>query len=396
MEINRDLQATSHIIRWLERSSDSSDHLIDNIPGVFAILATDGQVLRTNRNFAKQAGISFEVAIRENLFGIIESIDGTPLKTFFNQLAAEINLKFEGRFKSDIANARHFQFDFSVFNSEMANAKTFVILHGQDVTDIKKMSYENARMNSELDFAKQIQFSLLPPDYFEANGYQVAGYLLPATECAGDWWHYSQHENRLIVWLGDVVGHGAASALLTSAVNSAVTILESGEQPSIATILSRLNLLIHQTTKGRQCMTMQVFDIDLESGRCRVSSASHPEPIKISRYKGVENEKFVSLIHTLPCAMLGLNKDASFTESEFQLQPGEKIFIFTDGVSELRNESGAMLGGRRLIKILERIGKSPEAGLRNFREDFLNEINAFRGSAILEDDLTFVTIQRNP
>jgi sigma-B regulation protein RsbU (phosphoserine phosphatase) len=218
---------------------------------------------------------------------------------------------------------------------------------------------------------------------------------MPATECAGDWWHYSQHENKLIVWIGDVVGHGAASALLTSAVNSAISILETGERSSISATLARLNTMIFQTTRGSQCMTMQGFEIDLISGLCRVASASHPEPFKVYRSRDHDTKKLVSLMETLPSAMLGASMGSSYTEIEFQISPGERIFLYTDGVSELRNERGDMYGGRRLIKSLDKIGALPGLGAKAFREAFLEEVASFKGEAILEDDLTFIVIQRN-
>ena len=109
----------------------------------------------------------------------------------------------------------------------------------------------------------------------------LAGHAVPATECAGDWWHYRQIGDQMIVVIGDVTGHGVSAALITAAAHSAFAALmeELAKTPtqaiSAALIVERLNVGIFATCGGSSSMSFQASVIDLIEGKLSFINAEH-------------------------------------------------------------------------------------------------------------------------
>ncbi|MEK7691993.1 MAG: SpoIIE family protein phosphatase, partial [Bdellovibrionota bacterium] len=157
-----------------------------------------------------------------------------------------------------------------------------------------KETAQKARMEKELETAQLVQERFFPQTDFDDSRMSLAGHAVPATECAGDWWHYRQIGDQMIVVIGDVTGHGVSAALITAAAHSAFAALmeELAKTPtqaiSAALIVERLNVGIFATCGGSSSMSFQASVIDLIEGKLSFINAEH-RPAYIFRQSTDEN-----------------------------------------------------------------------------------------------------------
>ncbi|MCM2279038.1 MAG: SpoIIE family protein phosphatase [Oligoflexia bacterium] len=240
---------------------------------------------------------------------------------------------------------------------------------------------EKSRMESELKTAKTVQETLFPAPRFRAGKLELAAFYEPASECGGDWWHCCEIDDRVLLWIGDATGHGAPAALITSAARSAASILEQQRITSPSRILGLLNKAIFETSKGRMAMTFCLLVIDKRTGAMRYCSAGHPMPFVVRK-----GTKALAGSANPP---LGHDPDGVFEEAVFQLQEGDVLALFTDGLTEARGSDGAQYGRKKLLKDTQALLTSHsalEAAVQKTRENLLG----LRAGATLEDDVTFL------
>jgi len=147
-----------------------------------------------------------------------------------------------------------------------------------------------ARMEKELETAQAIQSRFFPAASFDHRCFKAAGKSIPASECAGDWWHYVLIGKHLVLAIGDVTGHGVSAALVTAAAYGAFSIIVKDKDSSdqVATpkaillkLIDSLNFAVRQASGGNATMTFFAAVIDLETGRMQYVNAAHRPPICI-------------------------------------------------------------------------------------------------------------------
>jgi HAMP domain-containing protein len=221
-----------------------------------------------------------------------------------------------------------------------------------------------ARLESELKLASLVQrnfFDLTPIDH---EKFQLKGDYISASECAGDWWIVKEWDKKQVLFLGDATGHGAPSALLTSAVFSAVEcikedIIRGGnwwERPSM--ILEKLNHVVSTLSKNIM-MTFIVVIYDPDTKRAWISNASHETPILINKMNPPKSVSDIKYLLSEPGPRLGDIKNPEFFNHEIQLNPYDRILFYTDGLVEVLVESGKKFSERFLLKRIIKIGSLP-------------------------------------
>src|SRR5690606_35511909 len=103
-------------------------------------------------------------------------------------------------------------------------AQGFNFMAGE-VSRLMEETKEAARMEGELETVRLVQETLFPEPVKRVGDFHLAGHFEPASECGGDWWHYCKVGDKLFIWIGDATGHGAPSAMVTSAAKAAATII---------------------------------------------------------------------------------------------------------------------------------------------------------------------------
>lgn len=242
---------------------------------------------------------------------------------------------------------------------------------------------EKERMAQELESARRIQLSLLPREDPVMEGLEVCGVSKPAKEVGGDYYDYFKlGGDRLGVVIADVTGKGMASALLMSMVKSSLSALvKMGEGPK--EIVAGLNEIICEM-KGKLPVTLFFGVIDMKHGSMRYCSAGHDYPY-ISRAD-------VGEIRHLECLgmPLGSVSGYAYEEREAELNHGDTIVFYTDGVIEAMNERREMFGFERLERVIMTCNKSKPDEIK---ERILKDVELFTRTRELNDDLTLVIVR---
>ncbi len=325
----------------------------------------DGEVLGSESVVAHnlRSIIAAPLMLKEKLLGVVY-LDNTQAKGVFQLDDVEILLA-------------------------MANHVAIAIEAVRAANQLVSETAEKVRMEKELETAKTVQETLFPSPVFQYGPYRIAGYYEPASECGGDWWHYCQIGDKVLLWVGDATGHGAPAALITSAAKSASSIVERLALASPARIMELLNRAIFDTSKGRMQMTFFIACLDKTNGMLTYTSASHDAPYLLKDSgEPITNESFVPLIEATG-SRLGQNPDSKYTEATVNLKPGDTLLFYTDGLIDLKSPDEKTWGVRNFIKCVSETiggGKSvtPETAIAGIRDRF----QRFRSGAPLEDDVT--------
>ncbi len=245
---------------------------------------------------------------------------------------------------------------------------------------------ERLRMKQELEYAREIQLSMLPRGAPDVPWLGIAALSLPATEVGGDYYDYFPlDDNCLAVVVGDVTGHGVASGLVLSGVRSSLNLLQD-EMGSPRRILTRVNRMLKKTSTPRMLMTLAVAVLDRAKGNLTVGLAGHP-PLLLVRG---ETGELIEVGHTaLP---LGALANAEFREHSVPIEAGDVIFAFSDGLVETANQREEPYGWDRLGRALLKYC-SQEATSNEIRDAILRDVWGFKSDAEQADDVTMVVIR---
>ena len=259
----------------------------------------------------------------------------------------------------------------------------------KEISRLVAETAEKARMQSELQTAQLVQSTLFPPVVGDFPQVEIRGYYEPASECGGDWWFYSQIGTKTYLWIGDATGHGVPAALVTSAARSAANVLEEFPDLSPSEVMSMMNRAIYGTSKGQVLMTFFFGIFDEQSKTLTYCNASHDPPYVVP-FKGEEKIKKKDLLPLMDVTgkRLGEAPDSKYEQATVELNPGDRIVFYTDGVTELHNAEGDMWGEREFVKtIIKAYNEDP--GLETAMTALDDAIDGFRNSAALEDDVTY-------
>jgi len=237
---------------------------------------------------------------------------------------------------------------------------------------------EVVRMRDELQYAREIQLSMLPEAPPSLDWVDVAGVSIPATEVGGDYYDYFVVGDRLAIVSGDVAGHGLASGIVLATLRSGFTLLrDSLTDP--AGVLARLHDLVAETSRRRTLVTCAVLLLDPKEKRATIANAAHP-PIIVRRGNSVETID----IYSPP---LGVKLAFEVAKYEMTIETGDVFVLHTDGVYEAMNDRGESYGVDRLVAL---IGASRAFTAGELRDAIVRDVEVFRGREKQRDDITVV------
>jgi serine phosphatase RsbU (regulator of sigma subunit) len=246
---------------------------------------------------------------------------------------------------------------------------------------------EKAHLEKELEVARTIQDTLVPPnDPVDKGFFNFAGYFQPATQCGGDWWTY--HDllgDKVLVVIGDVTGHGVPSAMITATAKAACDVARTihHDDVSVTTLLEIMNDAIFQSAKRKFVMTCFASIMDPKNRTITYANAGHNFPY-LYRNTGKRGE-FGSLM--IRGNRLGDLKESKYEAKTTELLPGDLIVWYTDGIVECENEAGEEYGEKRFRASIRR-GAALAPG--ELRDNVVNEAMNFYGEMPRKDDITMV------
>ena len=239
-------------------------------------------------------------------------------------------------------------------------------------------------LREEMRLANEIQVNLQPRSSPEIQDYQISGKSIPAKEVGGDYFDFIPLDNeRMAFCLGDISGKGIPAALLMANLQAtlrAQTILNY----SCKDCISFSNKLLYKNTALQKYATLFYGILDHKSNIISYCNAGHNHPILISRDKKLQRLDIGGIV-------VGIMPEYPFQETSIQLNPGDLLFVFSDGITEAMNESEEEYGEDRLIKLLlELLDYSTD----NIIETVLKSVNEFSGYTEPMDDKTVVIIKK--
>jgi phosphoserine phosphatase RsbU/P len=244
---------------------------------------------------------------------------------------------------------------------------------------------QKQRLEEELSIARSIQRDLLPAQLPTEGWFRAAGSSVSSRQVGGDYFDVRQiHADQFACVVADVSGKGMSAALLAALLQGAFLLASEGPIP-IENLMSRVNRFLNERAKGEKYATVFYCTLD-RSGEFRWSNAGHPKPYLIRR-----DSELVALDSTgLPLGML----DAAVYESKsIQLQPGDKIVLFSDGVSEAESADGEFFDAHGLK---ETLGACASAGCTELNTRLVEAVEDFCEGAEIADDITTLVIEYRP
>jgi sigma-B regulation protein RsbU (phosphoserine phosphatase) len=245
----------------------------------------------------------------------------------------------------------------------------------------------------ELEAGRTVQEALKPERSPRVPGWDLWLFTRSANEVGGDLVDFIRvNGNRFGVALGDVAGKGLRAALLMAKLQATLRALV-GDVTSLAGLGTKLNQIFSRDTIPTIFASLVYFEVQPESnpapthvaspGLVRVLNAGHFPPLTVG---GAQVEKMER-----GGAALGILHSTTFTEQRAELQKGDSLFVYSDGLTEARNEAGEYFGEGRLLDLLPQL-----AGLsaQEIGERVLSEADRFVGEAKRNDDLSIVILRR--
>jgi hypothetical protein len=252
-------------------------------------------------------------------------------------------------------------------------------------------SIVRARRTSQMTLAAEVQWSLLPPLTFVNHSVTVAGGLEPAYEVAGDSLDYAVDDGIARFAIFDGMGHGIVSAQLISLVVAAYRNARRAGQSLIETG-THIEAAVNDVFRVESFATGLLCELDTTRGVLTWVSAGHHEPLLLRA------GRLVRSLHVEPLLPLGLNKNLGRTGSAVvgteQLEPGDRLLLYTDGVIEARSPGGELFGVPRLTDLMIRNLAAGFPASETMRRAVLALLEHQSGD--LADDATMLLFQWRP
>ena len=235
----------------------------------------------------------------------------------------------------------------------------------------------------ELAAAAAIQAGLLPATLPEPRGWRVAALLIPAHETAGDFYDcIALSDGRVGLVIADVAGKGLGPALYMATGRALIRTLVGDGHIDPADVLARVNAYLLKETHADLFITLFYGVLDPARGTLVYANAGHPPPLVVSA-RGPSRAR--SLRPT--GLVLGVERDATWTQQTIQLAPGDVVLLYTDGVTEAQDCSDGFFETERLVAALRSsLGGGAEATVAGV----LAAVRAFAGGAPQSDDITLL------
>jgi hypothetical protein len=238
------------------------------------------------------------------------------------------------------------------------------------------------RFEQELEFARTIQESALPKNFtFPRNDFDIFATMDPAKEVGGDFYDFFFiDQNRLVMVIADVSGKGIPAALFMMRAKTAIRgLAESGNSPSV--ILGRANETLCDGNEAEMFVTVWIGIIDLTTGKMQCANAGHEYPVMMH---ADEEYAYIKDKHDLALAVMEGRK---YREYELQMNPGDRLFVYTDGIPEAIDDNMEQYGTTRLVNALNTL---KEASIAETLPAVRKNIADFVGGADQFDDITML------
>jgi len=265
------------------------------------------------------------------------------------------------------------------------NKMTFDLKHY--ISDLTAATKAKESVESELRIARQIQESLLPrifPPFPDTEEFDLYARNIPAKEVAGDFFDFFMlDDDHIAIIIADVSGKGISAGLFMAVTRTLMkTVCVQGIPPADA--MEKANIVLCQDNDACMFTTLFLAIYDIRTGHMHWTNAGHDEPIIIS-----EDGSF-KILKTFKDIALGINEFHKYHEGEAQLEIGDKMVLYTDGVIEATSPENELYGEERFIKILT---ENADKSLVEIMNVVTEDLDGFQKDNQF-DDITILLLKR--
>lgn len=248
---------------------------------------------------------------------------------------------------------------------------------------------EQELLREELAVAREIQQALLPNSFPSGPNFAVSGINLPSREIGGDYFDFivtdtdeDESIQKLLIVVGDVSGKGTPAALLMASLQATLRAVYE-VQPNLEATIEKVNKVIYRTTAAEKFVTLFVAEMDTETRVLTYVNAGHNFPV-LTRSSGEQ------ILLEKGGLLVGAIEHSSYEQGSIQMEPGDVLAIYTDGVTETQNAFEEEFGEERLYNTLRDRSYLPP---REIRDEVYREVLSFAGDQAQFDDLTLVVLK---
>ena len=256
------------------------------------------------------------------------------------------------------------------------------------VTTLKRyISEAAARIDKELEYAKQIQLSALPTNFPENENYEIYAQMIAAKEVGGDFYDFYKLNDTTVAFLAaDVSGKGIPAAMFMMTAKTIIKDLaESGME--VNDIFTKANEKLCENNESGMFVTAWMGILDITTGRMKFANAGHNPPL-LKRANG----NFEYLKTRAGFVLAGM-EGVCYRAGELVLDPGDRLFLYTDGVPEATNADNKLYGEDRLLAFMN---ANASAEATEILPQLKADIDEFVGEAPQFDDITMLMFDYKP
>jgi serine phosphatase RsbU (regulator of sigma subunit) len=251
----------------------------------------------------------------------------------------------------------------------------------REEVDRRLLEADNQRKTTELERARQLQLAMLPKQVPELEGFRIAVHMSTANEVGGD--YYDFHTNgsgSCTLVMGDATGHGLHAGMVVGVAKSLFQ--TCGRESNLAGALGRIGEGLSSMHRRQASMAMLLARLD--GHNVRLASAGMP-PVLV--WRQVDGSVEEVMLPSVPLATLA---DVRFNETEIDLQGGDSVLLMTDGLAEVANSDGDLLGYERASRFFAEVAElEPELAI----ERLLERAAAYNEGTPLQDDMTLMVLK---
>ncbi len=274
------------------------------------------------------------------------------------------------------------------FTEEDQRLLTIIAMQSAQVIENARLYEEERkllRMQEEVRLAAVIQMELLPHKAPAIPNYDIAGTSIPAQQVGGDYFDFIPvEENTLAVCLGDVSGKGLGASLLMANLQATLrsqTLIDATPNESIG----RSNRLLYRSTDPEKFATLFYGILDFANHSLTYSNAGHENPFLLRRDASSDRLETGGTV-------LGVVEDFRYEQETVELNAGDLLVVFSDGITEAFDTNEAQFGEKRLAEVIAEHRDEPAEAITN---QIIEAVRRHAGAAPQADDLTLVVIKRD-
>lgn len=240
-----------------------------------------------------------------------------------------------------------------------------------------------ARIDKELEYAKQIQLSALPTNFPKGDDYSIYAQMIAAKEVGGDFYDFYKLSDTVVAFLvADVSGKGIPAAMFMMTAKTIIKDLAESGMP-VNDIFTRANEKLCENNESGMFVTAWMGILDLTTGHMHFANAGHNPPLLKRRDGSFEYLK------TRAGFVLAGMEGIRYRAGELTLEPGDRLFLYTDGVPEATSTTNELYGEARLLAFMN---KNSTVGATELLPLLKADIDEFVGTAPQFDDITMLML----